>query len=289
MMLLFTTQVQMVLTNVELKSRQLEMETFAIFMLYVRSGSEGYPLNKECDGTGCVKAPDFPRGINTCWYERDEYCPEIQGLSGDFCTDSGVANAAAQLRHAIINDHCNCRNVTAPPPPPHPCPNCYCNGKPSFASGYTKADLLALDDNTLFNIGLGGINECRIVESPVGNGDFCDLYVKSGSDGYPLNQECQGIGCVKAPDFPRAINTCWYARDEFCPEIQGLSGDFCTDSGVANAAAQLRHAIKNDHCNCANLADTRPALVPIVSSDITPSPILTGFPFFPRRPLPWLP
>eukprot|EP01026_Neomeris_dumetosa_P038247 TRINITY_DN3116_c0_g1_i17.p2 TRINITY_DN3116_c0_g1~~TRINITY_DN3116_c0_g1_i17.p2 ORF type:complete len:223 (+),score=0.98 TRINITY_DN3116_c0_g1_i17:249-917(+) len=170
-----------------------------------------------------------------------------------------------------------------------PCFNCHCDGGPAFVSGYSKADLLALDDNTLFNIGLGGINECRIVESPVGNGDFCDLYVKSGSDGYPLNQECQGIGCVKAPDFPRAINTCWYARDEFCPEIQGLSGDFCTDSGVANAAAQLRHAIKNDHCNCANLADTRPALVPIVSSDITPSPILTGFPFFPRRPLPWLP
>eukprot|EP01026_Neomeris_dumetosa_P038248 TRINITY_DN3116_c0_g1_i3.p3 TRINITY_DN3116_c0_g1~~TRINITY_DN3116_c0_g1_i3.p3 ORF type:complete len:164 (+),score=7.19 TRINITY_DN3116_c0_g1_i3:212-703(+) len=111
MMLLFTTQVQMVLTNVELKSRQLEMETFAIFMLYVRSGSNGYPLNRECDGTGCVKAPDFPRAINICWYERDEYCPEIQALSDEFCTDSGVANAAAQLRHAIANDRCYCGTV----------------------------------------------------------------------------------------------------------------------------------------------------------------------------------
>eukprot|EP01026_Neomeris_dumetosa_P058707 TRINITY_DN5472_c0_g1_i9.p2 TRINITY_DN5472_c0_g1~~TRINITY_DN5472_c0_g1_i9.p2 ORF type:complete len:277 (-),score=31.04 TRINITY_DN5472_c0_g1_i9:1041-1871(-) len=152
-------------------------------------------------------------------------------------------------------------NPIFPSFPSSPCPTCHCKGGPTFSILYEveKARLLDLDDDALYIAGLEGFYNCKIVESPVGNGNACDLYVKIGSIGYPLNRYCGGTGCVKAPDFPRAIANCSYASAAYCPRIQALASDICTDSGVANAAAQLRHAITNDHCNCNNTFNQSPA------------------------------
>lgn len=56
-------------------------------------------------GTGCVRAPDLPKRIGSCLYAQPNY--ELTASEIDsFCTNSGKANAVAQLRHAILAGTC---------------------------------------------------------------------------------------------------------------------------------------------------------------------------------------
>lgn len=81
----------------------------------------------------------------------------------------------------------------------------------------------------------------------------CDMYVKTptpgagGYNGWPRTTADIGTGCVKAPDFPKAVSTCYYASPSygFAPAVYNT---FCTSSGMANAVAQMKHAVENDKC-----------------------------------------
>lgn len=68
-------------------------------------GHDGWPLNTDNMGTGCVKAPDLPKGQSICFYARSEYSL-TSGERAAFCTESGLTNAVAQLRHAVENGRC---------------------------------------------------------------------------------------------------------------------------------------------------------------------------------------
>lgn len=56
-------------------------------------------------GTGCVKAPDFPKRTGTCFYADPRYRLTAREVSL-LCTNSGKNNALAQLRHALCNGQC---------------------------------------------------------------------------------------------------------------------------------------------------------------------------------------
>ena len=79
--------------------------------LYVSSatvgnnGNRGWPRNSNGLGTGCVKAPDFPKKMSGCFFQNAEYALSTAERES-FCTESGKANALAQLRHAISTDQC---------------------------------------------------------------------------------------------------------------------------------------------------------------------------------------
>eukprot|EP01024_Parvocaulis_polyphysoides_P032625 TRINITY_DN291_c0_g1_i2.p2 TRINITY_DN291_c0_g1~~TRINITY_DN291_c0_g1_i2.p2 ORF type:complete len:163 (-),score=0.58 TRINITY_DN291_c0_g1_i2:139-627(-) len=113
-----------------------------------------------------------------------------------------------------------------------------------------KSQYLSLSDDQLYQQGLFGIGQCKIQRN-TGFG-FCDLYVASGITGtfgsqtyigYPLSQLCRGTGCVKAPDFPKRVGTCWYSDPEYGAVVNSRVTDYCSDKGIANAAAQLGDAI----------------------------------------------
>lgn len=115
-----------------------------------------------------------------------------------------------------------------------------------------KASCLALSKSELYRAATAGrrVGKCYISRN-TGSG-YCDLYVKSatvgedGDKGWPKNSAWRGTGCVKAPDFPKRRSTCFYSSG------YGFSKEtwspFCTQYGVDNAVAQLRHAIQNDQC-----------------------------------------
>ncbi len=60
-------------------------------------------------GTGCVKAPDFPKSISTCWGAPNTYPIYNTAYGGAYpiCTSSGIKNAANMIRIGIIKGHCN--------------------------------------------------------------------------------------------------------------------------------------------------------------------------------------
>eukprot|EP01025_Chloroclados_australasicus_P058716 TRINITY_DN739_c0_g1_i8.p2 TRINITY_DN739_c0_g1~~TRINITY_DN739_c0_g1_i8.p2 ORF type:complete len:235 (-),score=13.72 TRINITY_DN739_c0_g1_i8:772-1410(-) len=138
---------------------------------------------------------------------------------------------------------------------------CTCGGPCYCWPLENKAKLLSLpntqeSDWALFWMGRNGLlGDCKVSDSR-NSGSFCDFYVTSsihgqGSyKGYPLNTDCRGTGCVKAPDYPKGISTCWYSQAEYGGAINQISNIFCTEDGIANGAAMLRHAIQNDACNC---------------------------------------
>ena len=115
-----------------------------------------------------------------------------------------------------------------------------------------KAFYLSLSDSQLFAEGLSPkrIGKCYIVRARYG---ACDLYVKAalagprGDRGYPKTRSNLGTGCVRAPDYPKRVRICYY-KDPAYPLTAAERVSFCTDSGNVNAAAQLRHAIRNDKC-----------------------------------------
>lgn len=85
-------------------------------------------------------------------------------------------------------------------------------------------------------------------------GGFCDMYVKtatvgnSGYRGWPRNTRNIGTGCVKAPDYPKKVSTCYYTSSEYRNWAMADRTSFCTPNGMQNAVAQLRHAVLNKQC-----------------------------------------
>ncbi|KAI0557941.1 hypothetical protein FGB62_249g05 [Gracilaria domingensis] len=94
----------------------------------------------------------------------------------------------------------------------------------------------------------------EITLHPIDSGAWGDLYVKTatvgnrGYRGWPRNVNDLGTGAVMAPEFPRARTYCWFQRSEY-DLPQSLRDAFCTNSGVDNAAAQLKDAIEKDQCD----------------------------------------
>lgn len=76
-------------------------------------GDRGWPKTSTNRGTGCVRAPNLPRGITTCFYNSPSY-DLTNDLVSSFCTDDGSQNAVAMIKHAIRNSAC--KVPTAPPP-----------------------------------------------------------------------------------------------------------------------------------------------------------------------------
>jgi hypothetical protein len=66
---------------------------------FLWEGEDGWP-----EGTGCVKAPEFPKNA-PCYYTNGPYWPG--DLQEDICTDNSIHNAAEQLRHALTLERCN--------------------------------------------------------------------------------------------------------------------------------------------------------------------------------------
>ncbi|KAI0563112.1 hypothetical protein FGB62_46g18 [Gracilaria domingensis] len=125
----------------------------------------------------------------------------------------------------------------------------------SVATQLTKSFFLSLSPGALFAYGLKElVGGCRITLHPTDSGAWGDLYVKTatvgnrGYRGWPRNVNDLGTGAVKAPEFPRARTYCWFQRSEY-DLPQSLRDAFCTNSGVANAAAQLKDAIEKDQCD----------------------------------------
>eukprot|EP01025_Chloroclados_australasicus_P014092 TRINITY_DN16585_c1_g1_i1.p1 TRINITY_DN16585_c1_g1~~TRINITY_DN16585_c1_g1_i1.p1 ORF type:complete len:197 (+),score=8.35 TRINITY_DN16585_c1_g1_i1:147-737(+) len=149
---------------------------------------------------------------------------------------------------------------------------CTC-GQPCCCQKIANKDqILSLSDQELFDMGDDqGIENCYILQG--GSGNACDLYVKSdiqgthGDRGYPKNTQCRGTGCVKAPDFPKSVTTCYYTSSVYDSSVNSLASSFCTKEGVQNAAAMLRYAISNDVCNCYN--GECPVVVRSPSMDLT--------------------
>jgi hypothetical protein len=105
-----------------------------------------------------------------------------------------------------------------------------------------------LSDDVVWNLTTGGksIGSCSI---RVGDSrHYCDLYVYAGGKGYP-QQSGGDTGCVKAPDFPKHMSTCFYGID---PRFRFLGtvflADMCTESGKHNAVAMLCHALVRGLC-----------------------------------------
>lgn len=206
--------------------------------VYVKSairgddGDYGYPKatrNGRKVGTGCVKAPDFPKRRTVCFFDKSYNLPPP--TVAKFCTNRGKDNALAIIRHAIRNNACDI---------------------PSLC----KKDYLSLPLHELFKHLTDGktAGKCRIVVSP--KAGACYFYAKAGivgSDGdygWPKNNRYGrkvGTGCVKAPYLPKQVRKCYYSD----PGYQlpwNIVRELCTDDGRYNAVSQIRHAMRNNAC-----------------------------------------
>lgn len=124
----------------------------------------------------------------------------------------------------------------------------------SGAVRQTKSFFLSLSPEALFAYGVkGAVGGCRITLN-TGSRAYADLYVKTatvgnrGYRGWPRNVNGLGTGAVKAPEFPRKRTYCWFQRSEYRLP-RSLRNAFCTNSGIRNAAAQLRYAVEKNQCN----------------------------------------
>lgn len=154
--------------------------------------------------------------------------------------------------------------------------NNWCNG------------LLNLSDRELWLLATtgDGIGKyCHIQISDPTSNNACEFYVKGRPstsnamyNGIPLTSITQvGTGCVAI-----SSNTCYFQDDSY-PLTDEERANMCSDSIVANAAAQLRYGIKNGYCyddptiRCgSDVGDDEddPDLSPIISSVPTLSPTL---------------
>mmetsp|Transcript_12824 Transcript_12824/g.39455 ORF Transcript_12824/g.39455 Transcript_12824/m.39455 type:complete len:255 (-) Transcript_12824:251-1015(-) len=64
-----------------------------------------YPQTLDGRGTGCIKAPDFPKRMRACWYTDPDYGYDDETIAS-MCTESGVSNAAGTIRAAIREGKC---------------------------------------------------------------------------------------------------------------------------------------------------------------------------------------
>ena len=86
------------------------------------------------------------------------------------------------------------------------------------ASTKCKSFYLSMSDIVLFSFGITNkIPGCRISFHEGISSTFCDMYVKVGDEGFPLNRFGRGTGCVRAPDFPKRMSICWYSRSVNTP------------------------------------------------------------------------
>lgn len=116
---------------------------------------------------------------------------------------------------------------------------------------------MSLSNHALFEEASGGkkVGGCYIKRNENGP---CDIYVMtatvgaSGDQGWPRNIRNEGNGCVRAPDFPNGFSKCLYVSADFSNWPLDNRQKFCSDSGIDNAAEQLRHAILNNHCDIPN-------------------------------------
>eukprot|EP00737_Agarophyton_chilense_P004682 gb/GEZJ01006109.1/.p1 GENE.gb/GEZJ01006109.1/~~gb/GEZJ01006109.1/.p1 ORF type:complete len:145 (-),score=14.10 gb/GEZJ01006109.1/:167-601(-) len=121
------------------------------------------------------------------------------------------------------------------------------------AATHSKSFYLSLSPQALFAYGIKNeVGGCYI-SLHTGSSGYCDMYVKTattgnGYHGWPRNVNDQGTGCVKAPEFPRRRTYCWYQRSEYNNHPLSVRNTFCTNSGVTNAANQLKYAIEKDQC-----------------------------------------
>ena len=87
--------------------------------LYVKSatvgnhGHRGWPRSTSNVGTGCVKAPDFPKRRSHCFFSSSQYSLSATDRAS-FCTNNGKSNAVAQLKHAIRHGQCAIASSPAP-------------------------------------------------------------------------------------------------------------------------------------------------------------------------------
>ena len=90
---------------------------------------------------------------------------------------------------------------------------------------------------------------CGIKNSPSGACDYSVISEPSpttGYDGWPRNYDDRGRGCVFHPE---GKGKCVYLKDEsYRHWNKDELRQMCAGSYVQNAAAQLRHAIRNDAC-----------------------------------------
>ena len=76
-------------------------------------------------GTGCVKAPDWPKRRSTCWSSGSNTYPFYNSTPFPICTNNGKKNALNMIRIGIIKDHCDlpCCNANIPLTKDEPEPN----------------------------------------------------------------------------------------------------------------------------------------------------------------------
>lgn len=207
--------------------------------LYVKAairgtaGDYGWPKRADGHGSGCVRAPHLLKNFRTCYFWNRAY--SLTGAERrTFCTNDGMSNAVAQLRHALRHNACGLSAAT-----------------PSYQD-------MAVDD--LFAAATDGnrVGDCYIQQNGPGGG-ACDLYVKSAfpgaaaDRGWPKTTGGRGTGCVRAPDFPKRVSTCYFDDPRY-PLTTAERSSFCTDSGKSNAVAQLKHAIRNNACKLSALS-----------------------------------
>lgn len=128
-----------------------------------------------------------------------------------------------------------------------------------------SAFYLSLSVNQLYSEATKGrrVGDCYIAEAKRGS---CDLYVKSaikgvnGDRGWPkTNNPRVGTGCVRAPDLPKGVRTCYYNDPRY--QLTALERkSFCTDTGKVNAVAQLKHAIRNKACKLPSIVKPVPCM-----------------------------
>lgn len=82
----------------------------------------------------------------------------------------------------------------------------------------------------------------------------CDMYAKSavrgrdGDLGWPKTISKRGTGCVRAPNLPKRVTTCFYKSSSYRLPPD-LVNRFCTDDGNSNAVSMIKHALQNGACN----------------------------------------
>lgn len=212
-------------------------------------GSRGWPRDISGLGTGLVETLSVK---DHCIYMNKQFSNVPISERQEMCSLSAAGNAARQLRHALRNNQCDVRSIC-----PHHCESSDCtvpNLTVRTLPWTCKADFIDLDTFTLFQLGVHRLaGGCRIDINTGSN--FCDLYVISatvgahGYRGWPRSFDNRGTGCVKAPDFPKGRNICWYTMWNYKNWPMSDRSKMCASSfGEDNAAEQLRHAILHDQC-----------------------------------------
>mmetsp|Transcript_12522 Transcript_12522/g.38246 ORF Transcript_12522/g.38246 Transcript_12522/m.38246 type:complete len:402 (-) Transcript_12522:94-1299(-) len=208
--------------------------------LYFAAKDSRWPLNPAGKGRGCVRAPDFPKNITMCPC-RGGKCANVDKYDEDrFCTHSAKNNVVAILRHAIENDRCGLLEDPS--------------GQPTCSYRFrSKEYYMRLDDEQLWKLAKShNLNSCYIIDRSRTPDSRCDLYVAAAGKRWPLNDKGKGLGCVKAPDFPKKVTRC-PCKGGMCAGVSPQDEkSFCTSSGKANAVAVIRHAIENNKCGLNN-------------------------------------